>query len=194
MSISRKRKRRNLAMRKERVMPDRSSLALRRGGTVQKRLNRNKAAQQPIGRQPRPRRHTLNRSFDDKRLMAIANNHIHAIKPRNLLRSTLRIAARNYHPSIRICPPHLPQKSARVTVRLGGHATSVQNHNCRIPDISGPRKPSLPQARGNRFAIRPARPAAKVLNVIFFHVVQSINAVDARWGLHQIAQTANIYV
>ena len=84
------------------------------------------------------RSHTPSRSFDNKRLMAVPNHHIHAIKRRNFLRSTLRIAAGEDHPRLRTCPPHPPQKSARVAVRLSRHAASIENHN-RCGSQSPPR-------------------------------------------------------
>jgi len=112
--------------------------------------------------------------------MAVTNHHIHAIERRNLLRRTLPITAGEHYPRVRIRSPHLPQKGPGVTIRIGSHAASVQNHYSRYTEIIGFPQSSLAQARGNRLTIRPARPAPKVLNVIFFHVNQSTNGIDAR--------------
>ena len=111
--------------------------------------------------------------------MAVPNHHIHASQRRNFLRRALRIAAGEDHPRSRTRPPHAPQKGASTAVRLRRHAACVQNDNgCRLQTGSF-LEPSPAQPGGNRLAIRPARPAPEVLNVIFFHVNQSINGPDA---------------
>ena len=176
MSIRRKRQRRNFGMGKERVMPDRRARAPQcRRSLPQKRINRYQLVRGPLRVRSQPQR-----SIDHKRLMAVPNDYIDAIQRRNFLWRTLRIAASEDDPRPRIRPPHPPQKGACAAVRLSRHAARIENHHRSGSQVASLGQSRRAQAGGNRLAIRPARPAAEVLNVIFFHVNQSINGIDAR--------------
>ncbi len=112
--------------------------------------------------------------------MAVPNDYIDAIQRRNFVRRALRIASGEHHPRLRTGPPHPPKKGASAAVGLRRYTARIENHDRGRGKVARLGKPRCAQAGGNCLAIRPARSTPKVLNVIFFHVNQSINGIDAR--------------
>ena len=112
--------------------------------------------------------------------MAIADDNAHTFKRGDLLRRALRVTARHHDRSRWILAPHATEKGASRALGLCSHAASVDHHHIRRSGSAGSDETAMAQLSVNGFTIGPICAASKVLNVIFCHVVQSINGTRAR--------------
>ena len=108
--------------------------------------------------------------------MAVADNGTHALKSGDFMRGTLRVTASNNDLGLRIQAANAANKGAGAAVGLRRNAASIQNDEiCRIR-CCRLGQATVAQSGGDGLAVRAAGPASEVLNVICFHIIESINA------------------
>jgi hypothetical protein len=105
-----------------------------------------------------------------QRLVAVADNGIHSGQRRDLFGSALGITTCDDHASVGIAAVHPPDPRARLAVRLSRNAAGIDDNDGSSIGVHGRRESLVAQARSDGFAIRAARPASEVFNVIFCHV------------------------
>jgi hypothetical protein len=117
-----------------------------------------------------------NRNLGDKGFMAVADNGVHSFEPRQFLGRALRVAASDNNPGQRIQTAHPANEGASGSVGLCRNTARVQHHE--LGRIEGCRwsKTLVAQPGGNCLSIRAAGPATEILNVVSFHIIESINA------------------
>ena len=104
----------------------------------------------------------------------------------------LRIAAGYQDACSRVFPPQPAQESSRRAIRLGGDAAGIYHDHIRDFGAWGRNQTAVTQLRADGFAIGPAGAAAKVLDVVSFHVdslTTSLKKAFPRRFLHETSHS-----
>ena len=113
----------------------------------------------------RRRRHDLR----DLRLMRIPDHPLHARQCRQLLRRSLRVAARHQNPRLWIFAMHPPDRLPHIVIRRRRHRAGIEHHQVRPSALTAAVKPLPRKQRFQSRAIRLRSPAPKILNEKFPH-------------------------
>ena len=109
----------------------------------------------------------------NQRLMAVADDCMDSGQRSQFLRRALRITSGDQDACRGIFPVHFAQEGACRAVRLRGHAAGVGHNHVSLGGGFSRGQSPLAQVGTDDFAVCPAGPTSKVLNVVFCHVVQS---------------------